>query len=262
MLAAAQANKAAGKNSGRLSGILGTVASLLRVPSHLEKAVETALGGALQNVITDSWNDASAAIEYLKQQRGGRATFLPLDRLSVLPPIAAPRMRGILGNAVDLVDFDARVAPAMQQLLNRVWVAENLPAARGALDSFSGGARPTVVTLEGEIVRPGGAVTGGSENTRGDDSLLSRERELRDLPGQIERSSQEARQCRCRLRRVQQAHRDVPPAARRTPAQPGRAGTAGTRRSASRWKNCGGARIAQPRPAAGRRSAVPRPTPR
>ncbi len=193
VLAAAQANKAAGKNSGRLSGILGTVASLLRVPSHLEKAVETALGGALQNVITDSWNDASAAIEYLKQQRGGRATFLPLDRLSVLPPIAAPRTRGILGNAVDLVDFDARVTPAMQQLLNRVWVAENLPAARGALDSFSGGARPTVVTLEGEIVRPGGAVTGGSENTRGDDSLLSRERELRDLPGQIERSSQEAR---------------------------------------------------------------------
>ena len=193
VLAAAQPNKAQGKNSGQLSGILGTVASLLRVPSHLEKAVETALGGALQNVITGSWNDASTAIEYLKQQRGGRATFLPLDRLSVLPAIAAPRTRGILGNAADLVDFDARVAPAMQQLLNRVWIAENLPAARSALDSFSGGARPTVVTLEGEIVRPGGAVTGGSENTRGDDSLLSRERELRDLPGQIERSSQEAR---------------------------------------------------------------------
>ena len=193
VLAAAQTNKASGKNSRELSGILGTVATLLRVPSHLEKAVEMALGGALQNVITESWNDASAAIEYLKQQRGGRATFLPLDRLSVLPAIAAPRTRGILGNAVDLVDFDARVAPAMQQLLNRVWVAENLPAARAALDSYSGNARPTVVTLEGEIVRPGGAVTGGSENTRGDDSLLSRERELRDLPGQIERSSQEAR---------------------------------------------------------------------
>ncbi len=192
VLAAAHA-KGPSRSSTQLSGILGTVASLLRVPSNLEKAVETALGGALQNVITESWNDASAAIEYLKQQRGGRATFLPLDRLSVLPAIAAPRTRGILGNAVDLVDFDARVAPAMQQLLNRVWVAENLAAARSALDSFSGGARPTVVTLEGEIVRPGGAVTGGSENTRGDDSLLSRERELRDLPGQIERSSLEAR---------------------------------------------------------------------
>ncbi len=227
VLAAAQTNKSAASARGQLSGILGTVASLLRVPSHLEKAIEMALGGALQNVITDSWNEASAAIEYLKLQRGGRATFLPLDRLSVLPLIAAPRTRGILGNAVDLVDFDARVAPAMQQLLNRVWVAENLAAARSALDGFGGGARPTVVTLEGEIVRPGGAVTGGSENTRGDDSLLSRERELRDLPGQIERSSQEARERGRRLRRVQQTHRDGTPAARRTPARAGRAGTAG-----------------------------------
>jgi chromosome segregation protein len=193
VLAAAQLNTKAQAKGSPLRGILGTVASLLRVPSHLEKAIEIALGGALQNVVTESWNDASAAIEYLKQQRGGRATFLPLDRLSVLPPIAAPRTRGILGNAVDLVAFDDNVAPAMQQLLNRVWVAENLPAARGALDNFGGGARPTVVTLEGEIVRPGGAVTGGSDNTRGDDSLLARERELRDLPAQIERSTQEAR---------------------------------------------------------------------
>ena len=182
----------AGRAGGPLAGILGTVASLLRVPPHLEKAVETALGGALQNVVAERWNDAGAAIDYLKQQRGGRATFLPLDRLSVLPPIAAPRARGILGNALDLVAFDAPVAPAMQQLLNRVWVAESLAAARAALDSHGGGPRPTVVTVEGEIVRPGGAVSGGSDNTRGDDSLLARERELRDLPAQIAASGQEA----------------------------------------------------------------------
>lgn len=183
----------AGRAGGPLRGILGTVASLMRVPSHLEKAIETALGGALQNVVTERWSDASAAIDYLKQQRGGRATFLPLDRLSVLPAISAPRAKGILGNAVDLVDFDDKVDDAMQQLLNRVWVAENLPAARAALDNMGGGPRPTVVTLEGEIVRPGGAVTGGSENTRGDDSLLARERELRDLPGLIQRGTNDAR---------------------------------------------------------------------
>ena len=238
VLAAAQlggkTNARAGTVSGgQLRGILGTVASLLRVPSHLEKAIETALGGALQNVVTESWNDASAAIEHLKQQRGGRATFLPLDRLSVLPAISAPRTRGVLGNAVDLVAFDDTVAPAMQQLLNRVWVAENLVAARSALDGFGGGARPTVVTIEGEIVRPSGAVTGGSENTRGDDSLLSRERELRDLPGQIERSSQEARQCRSRVRRIQQAHRDGQAAARGTAARAWRDGTAGAGRAAA-----------------------------
>lgn len=175
--------------NGRLRGVLGTVAAQLRVPPHLDRAIETALGAALQNVITQSWEDAAAAIELLKEQRSGRATFLPLDRLHVQPPIPAPKRSGILGLAVELVDYAPTVEAAMQQLLNRVWVAETLAAARAALDAYKGNARPTVVTLEGEIIRPGGAVTGGSEGGRGDDSLLARERELRELPGQIERAS-------------------------------------------------------------------------
>jgi chromosome segregation protein len=181
----------AGRSGGALRGVLGTVASLVRVPPHLDKAIETALGGALQNVVVERWQDATAAIELLKQQRGGRATFLPLDRLNTLPAIAAPRAAGILGNAFDLVEFDRAVAPALEQLLNRIWIAEDLPAARAALDA-GGGPRPTVVTLAGEIVRPGGAVTGGSDSTRGDDSLLTRERELRELPGAIAKSRQTA----------------------------------------------------------------------
>ncbi|MBW7885058.1 MAG: AAA family ATPase, partial [Caldilineaceae bacterium] len=148
-----QASKA-----GRLQGIVGTVASQVHVPPHLDKAIETALGGALQNIVATSWHAATQAIEFLKAQRGGRATFLPLDRLNVLPAIPAPHARGILGNAVELVTFDPAVSEAVQQLLNRVWIAENLAAARAALDA-TGGPRPTVVTLEGEIIRPGGAVT-------------------------------------------------------------------------------------------------------
>ncbi|HAJ35651.1 MAG TPA: chromosome segregation protein SMC [Chloroflexi bacterium] len=175
--------------SGRLRGVMGTVASQLRAPAHLDKAIETALGGALQNVITATWDDAAAAIDFLKTQRSGRATFLPLDRLHVLPAIPAPTRAGLLGNAADLVDYAPEVATAMQQLLNRVWVAEDLTAARAALDEFRGSARPTVVTLEGEIVRPGGAVTGGSEGGRSDDSLLARARELRELPAQIEQAA-------------------------------------------------------------------------
>ena len=178
----------------KLPGILGTVASLLRVPPHLDKAIETALGGALQNVVAERWADATVAIEFLKQQRGGRATFLPLDRLDVLPAIPAPQQSGILGNAADLVAYDAPVAAAIQQMLNRVWIADNLPAARAALDELGRGPRPTVVTLEGEIVRPGGAVTGGSDGSRPDDSLLARERELRELPAAIEAGMRQARQ--------------------------------------------------------------------
>ena len=169
-----------------LDGILGIVGSLVRVPSHLDKALETALGGALQNVITATWQDTQRAIDFLKQSGRGRATFLPLDRLSVLPTISAPRAPGILGNAVDLVEFDAQIADAVHQLLNRIWVAEDLPAARQALDSYRGAARPTVVTLDGEIIRPGGAVTGGNDNNRRDESILARTRELSELPAQIQ----------------------------------------------------------------------------
>ncbi|MFN3332450.1 MAG: chromosome segregation protein SMC, partial [Caldilinea sp.] len=177
------------QSAGRLRGVIGTVASQLRVPAHLDKAIETALGGALQNIVAASWDDASNAIQFLKEHRSGRATFLPLDRLHVQPAIPAPRRAGVLGNAVDLVEYEPRIEEAAQQLLNRVWVAQDLPAARAALDEFKGGARPTVVTLDGEIIRPGGAVTGGSEGGRGDDSLLARERELRELPAHIDRAS-------------------------------------------------------------------------
>jgi chromosome segregation protein len=168
-----------------LPGVLGPVASLLHVPAHLDKAIETALGGALQNIITERWDDAQRAIDHLKRSGRGRATFLPQDRLSTLSAIAAPKLAGVLGNALSLVSYDASVAEAMRHLLNRVWVTESLPIARRALDTLRDGSRPTVVTLDGDIVRPGGAVTGGSDGERRDESVLSRERELRELPGQI-----------------------------------------------------------------------------
>ena len=171
--------------TGQLSGILGTIAALVQVPANLDKAIETALGGAFQNIVTQRWADTQAAIEHLKRTGNGRATFLPLDRLSVLPAIPAPKMAGILGNASQLITYDPQITDAVQQLLNRVWVADTLDTARRALDNHHGQSRPTVVTLDGDIVRPGGAVTGGSDQTRHDESILARERELRELPAQI-----------------------------------------------------------------------------
>ncbi len=167
-----------------LSGVLGTVASLVRVPPPLDKAIETALGGAFQNVVTERWADASQAIAWLQRSQRGRATFLPLDRLNVRAKIDAPRDDGILGNAAELVECDARVDDVVGLLLNGAWVAQDLAAARRALDKQRG-QRPTVVTLAGEIVRPGGAVTGGSDSRRQDDSVLARERELRELPSRV-----------------------------------------------------------------------------
>jgi len=172
-------------NQHQVTGVIGVIASLLHVPAQLDKAVETALGGAMQNVVTVNWQAAQNAIEYLKQSGRGRATFLPLDRIRTSTAIPAPNSNGILGNAAELVDFDPEIAKAANQLLNRVWIAEDLPAARRALDNHRNNLRPTVVTLSGEIIRPGGAVTGGNDANRRDDSILARERELRGLPAEI-----------------------------------------------------------------------------
>jgi chromosome segregation protein len=176
--------------AGQLHGILGTVAALVQVPANLDKAIETALGGAFQNVVTQRWADTQAAIEFLKRSRSGRATFLPLDRLSVLPAIPAPKMAGVLGNAAQLIHYEPKIEDAVQQLLNRVWVVDTLETARRALDNWRGQSRPTVVTLDGDIVRPGGAVTGGSDQSRHDESILARERELRELPAQIQKANE------------------------------------------------------------------------
>ena len=194
--------QAAGKRE--LAGVVGTVASQLSVPAHLDKAIETALGGAFQNVITQGWEDTQSAIDFLKRSGQGRATFLPLDRLNVLPAIDAPNEPGILGNAAVLVGYAPAVAQAAEQLLNRVWVAEDLPAARRALDRQRG-PTPTVVTLGGEIVRPGGAVTGGSDGRRQDDSILAREREYRELPEQMTATRRTAQAAQDQGEQVRQA---------------------------------------------------------
>ncbi len=173
-----------------LPGIVGTVASVIQVPAELDKAIETALGGAFQNVITETWDDTHRAIDYLKAGRG-RATFLPLDRISAGRAIPAPNASGILGNALDLVDYDPSLEAAIASLLNRTWIAQDMPSARRALDA-NRGSQPTVVTLDGEIIRPGGAVTGGNDSRRQDESILAREREYRRLPAQISAARSQA----------------------------------------------------------------------
>ena len=194
---------------GQLNGIMGTVASRVQVPARLERAIEVALGAALQNVIAKSWQDAQSAIDFLRSSGAGRATFLPLDRLRSRGPIPAPTSNGILGNAARSVRFDSEVAPAVQHLLQRIWIAHDLSSARHALDQhsvgFSNGRRPsgrpieyvalpTVVTLEGEIIRPGGAVTGGNDGNRHRRSALAWERAARELPGELARAKVQARQ--------------------------------------------------------------------
>jgi chromosome segregation protein len=157
------------------------VSSVLQTPAQLETAVEVALGSRLQNIIVETWDDAEAAIAQLKRSNAGRATFLPLDTLRPPRRVNLPSSPGLLGLASQLVGSKPEYARAVEHLLGRVLVAEDLAAARRALGTLEGGW--TIVTLQGEQVSSGGALTGGAQSR--DSGTLRRERELRELPEQL-----------------------------------------------------------------------------
>jgi chromosome segregation protein len=194
------------RDGGELRGVVGTVAHLLHVSSELETAVETALGGHLQDVVVEMWADAERAITHLKTTHGGRATFLPLDTLRPPDPIRPPRTAGVLGVASDLVSFEEQLAPVARLLLGRTLVAEDLPAARRALAAMQGGFQ--IVTRAGELVRSGGSVSGGSvSRDKASGGFLAREREWRELPAAIaeHEARRQAFQARLEENRRQQA---------------------------------------------------------
>ncbi len=170
--------------SGKLAGIEGTVAELIDLPSRFETAVEVALGAHLQDIVVRRWADAETAIGHLKSKRAGRATFQPLDTLRV-NTASRPRdldtLAGVHGVAADLVTVKPEHRVVADALLGRTVVVDDLPAARAALSRLPGGW--STVTLAGEIARSGGSVTGGSAVR--ENGMLTRERELRELPEAI-----------------------------------------------------------------------------
>lgn len=167
--------------------VLGSVAELIRTEPRYERAIEIALGGNIQNLVTQTDEGAKQAIEHLKRTAGGRATFLPLN---VIRPNSyrADEERefhgapGILGVALDLVRFEERFRPAIASLLGRTLIATDMNAAVAL--GRKAGMRYRIVTLDGELLAPGGALTGGSTGTQGS-GLLSRERERDELQAAI-----------------------------------------------------------------------------
>ncbi|MFC0214306.1 chromosome segregation protein SMC [Paenibacillus chartarius] len=176
------------KAKGRgLRGIRGAVAELLKVPANVETAVETALGAALQNVVVETEADGRAAIGFLKQRQLGRATFLPMDVIKGRPIGESERSAmmnasGFVGVAVDLVAFDKEYANIFSNLLGSVVVAETLEDANRI--AARAGYRYRVVTLEGDIVNPGGSMTGGSLQKK-TANLLGRGRQIEELENEI-----------------------------------------------------------------------------
>jgi chromosome segregation protein len=205
-------------SAGRLTGYVGTVSELIRVPAHLEAAIEAALGGRLQEVVVQGWADAERAIAMLKQSGAGRATFLPLDTIRAGAVLPTPGGRGVVGVAYDLVEYDAPVEPVARMLLGRLLVVEDLPSARRILSAMPAGAAWTIATLEGEVVRPGGSITGGTEVQRRDHraqdrgrnrTILARERRRRELLAALDEADAAISTTNAELERAVAAVRDL-----------------------------------------------------
>ena len=184
------------------AGVHGVVASLVHVPKELERAIEAVLGGALQNVVTSDEYVARDMIAYLRQNKLGRATFLPLTTISGRTLNAQERqllsMPGCVGLASELVGFEPQYRGIVENLLGRTVVAQNLDAGIEIMRRGHHAFR--LVTLEGDVMHSGGSMTGGSSASRMT-SLLSREREIKEHEALTEKLAQKLADYEARLQK-------------------------------------------------------------
>lgn len=174
---------------GSLRGIHGPLSQLISVDERYAVAVETALGAAIQNIVTDNENDAKRAINFLKEKKGGRATFLPLTAVKSKPftEKGLDDCYGFVDMADKLLDFDEKYGEIIRSLLGRTVVAEDLDSAIVIAKKYS--YRFKIVTLDGQVVNAGGSMTGGSRGHNA--GILSRGNEIDKLNEQITRLTAE-----------------------------------------------------------------------
>lgn len=161
-----------------IRGIYGTVGSLIKAPRGYETAIETALGGRLQNIICEDDDSAKKAINQLKARKAGRLTFLPLTSLRVAPRKNDGELTGepgFVGIAADVVEFDGVYKNAVEYLLGGIVIMKTLDDAM-AISKKHRGYR--YVTMEGELINPSGAVTGGAYKNNNTSGLLERKNRL------------------------------------------------------------------------------------
>lgn len=178
--------KAVMKESGRgaLKGIHGPLSQLITVKEKYSVAVETALGAAIQNIVTDSENDAKRAINFLKESNAGRATFLPISAIRgrTLDEKGLDDQFGFVSIASELVSADKKYSEIIKSLLGRTAVADDMDCAVAIAKKYS--YRFRIVTLDGQIINAGGSMTGGSRTRNA--GILSRGNELEKLTKSLE----------------------------------------------------------------------------
>lgn len=165
-------------------GIIGVVADIIKVEKKYETAIETALGGNIQNIVTDDEETAKRMIAFLKQNKAGRATFLPLTSITKPQEFKNPEAleeKGVIGMADELVSIDDKYRNVAKAMLGRIVVVDHVDNAVKIARKFDYGIR--MVTLEGELLVPGGAISGGA--FKNNSNLLGRRREMAELEGKV-----------------------------------------------------------------------------
>ncbi len=167
---------------GSLRNIHGPVSRLIRTENSYAIAIEIALGAAMQQIVVESENDGKAAISYLKRTGAGRATFLPLRTIrgKRLDETGLEKCRGFVGVASDLVSTEEKYRPIVENLLARTVIVQDMDAAIAMANQYRN--RFKIVTLDGQVMNPGGSMTGGSVNREA--GILSRANELEKLTAQ------------------------------------------------------------------------------
>jgi chromosome segregation protein len=200
----------AARNKKLGQGICGVVSELFTTDEKYEQAIATALGATLQNIVTERSQDAESAISYLKSSQGGRCTFLPLDiirpgrRSDLLTMLS--KETGMLGSAADLVKAEDRFSDIREFLLGQILVAKDLEHAMAVAKKSQ--FRIRLVTLDGDMISPGGAMSGGSR-VGNQASLLGRPREIEDLKEATGIKSGEVRACGAKNTDLQQKMKKI-----------------------------------------------------
>ncbi len=174
----------------REKGIIGVVADIIKADKKHETAIETALGGNIQNIVTDDEDTAKRMIAFLKQTKAGRATFLPLTSIANPQEFKTPEVlkeKGVIGMADELVTTDPKYRNVAKAMLGRIVVIDNVDNAVKIARKFDYGIR--MVTLEGELLVPGGAISGGA--FKNSSNLLGRRREIEELEQKVKKHLKE-----------------------------------------------------------------------
>lgn len=189
-------------------GIIGVVADVIKVNKEYETAIETALGGSIQNIVTDNAQTAKEMIQFLKKNKFGRATFLPLSEVKAGQGFDAQdilKQKGVLGIASSLVETGEEFRKLVNYLLGRFVVADNIDNAIALAGKYHH--RLRIVTIEGELLNPGGSMSGGA--FKNSNNLLGRRREMENLERVTEELAGKLSGLSARIKKIEEDKKNI-----------------------------------------------------